>query len=309
MRYYFVHLVVYNTMEKTEFKINIIWIRLPILNFLYFVMVMWQLMWITYISREVFILYRGDVTANMNHLLVKRIYLVSFSYIVIDDSFPYTVIINFNVLSSVMKDWINQKVICTNIATPQFSHRGIRNLELMHQCLNPHHLCGCICNCFIFHLSSSSWDNVLFSSTPWCKICVKLKHQVNGYPPTPAPAPISLAAAAPSFGDVVRERPSSSMAAPTSFVPLRSFFPPMGHRSAPSPPPSVSPLPSLVVPDGSEASSARSASPTCSRWRASPHWCHAGHADVTLPGCCTVSTPSCPLLPWLPSNPGRPPPH
>jgi hypothetical protein len=34
---------------------------------------------------KVFILYSDDVTADMNHLYVKRIYLVNFSYIVIED--------------------------------------------------------------------------------------------------------------------------------------------------------------------------------------------------------------------------------
>jgi hypothetical protein len=35
---------------------------------------------------KVFVLCSDDVTANMDHLHVKRIYLVSFSYIVIEDS-------------------------------------------------------------------------------------------------------------------------------------------------------------------------------------------------------------------------------
>jgi hypothetical protein len=39
-------------MVKTEFKIDIILMRLIILNFLYFIVVMWQLMWITYMSRK-----------------------------------------------------------------------------------------------------------------------------------------------------------------------------------------------------------------------------------------------------------------
>jgi hypothetical protein len=34
---------------------------------------------------KVFILYSGDVIADMDHLHVKRIHLVSFSYIVIDN--------------------------------------------------------------------------------------------------------------------------------------------------------------------------------------------------------------------------------
>jgi hypothetical protein len=34
---------------------------------------------------KVFVFYSGDVTADVDHLHVKRIHLVSFSYIVIDD--------------------------------------------------------------------------------------------------------------------------------------------------------------------------------------------------------------------------------
>jgi hypothetical protein len=34
---------------------------------------------------KVFILYSGDVTIDVNHLHIKRIDLVNFSYIVIDD--------------------------------------------------------------------------------------------------------------------------------------------------------------------------------------------------------------------------------
>jgi hypothetical protein len=34
---------------------------------------------------KVFILYSGGVTADVDHLHVKRIYLVNFSYIVIED--------------------------------------------------------------------------------------------------------------------------------------------------------------------------------------------------------------------------------
>jgi hypothetical protein len=34
---------------------------------------------------KVFVLYNGDVTADMEYLHVKRIHLVSFSYIVIED--------------------------------------------------------------------------------------------------------------------------------------------------------------------------------------------------------------------------------
>jgi hypothetical protein len=39
MRSYFVHLITYKTMVKTEFKINIILMRLIIINFLYFTVV------------------------------------------------------------------------------------------------------------------------------------------------------------------------------------------------------------------------------------------------------------------------------
>jgi hypothetical protein len=39
---------------------------------------------------KLFILCSGDMTTNMNHLHVKRIDLVNFSYIVIEnDSYPY----------------------------------------------------------------------------------------------------------------------------------------------------------------------------------------------------------------------------
>jgi hypothetical protein len=34
---------------------------------------------------KVFVFYNGDVTADVDQLYVKRIYLVSFSYIVIED--------------------------------------------------------------------------------------------------------------------------------------------------------------------------------------------------------------------------------
>jgi hypothetical protein len=54
----FIRLVVYNIMVKIEFKIDIIWIRLIILKFLYLVVMMWH---------------------------IKRTYLVGFSYIVIKD--------------------------------------------------------------------------------------------------------------------------------------------------------------------------------------------------------------------------------
>jgi hypothetical protein len=37
VRSYFVHIIVYNTMAKTEFKIDIICVRLIILNFMYYV--------------------------------------------------------------------------------------------------------------------------------------------------------------------------------------------------------------------------------------------------------------------------------
>jgi hypothetical protein len=57
VRFYFVHLIVYNTMVKTKFKINIIWVRLIILKFLYCVV--------------------GDMTADVNHLYIKRIHLES----------------------------------------------------------------------------------------------------------------------------------------------------------------------------------------------------------------------------------------
>jgi hypothetical protein len=36
---------------------------------------------------KVFILYSGDVTADVDHLHIKRIHLVGFSYIVIEDTF------------------------------------------------------------------------------------------------------------------------------------------------------------------------------------------------------------------------------
>jgi hypothetical protein len=35
---------------------------------------------------KIFILYSGDVITDINHLHIKRIYLVVFSYIVIEDS-------------------------------------------------------------------------------------------------------------------------------------------------------------------------------------------------------------------------------
>jgi hypothetical protein len=56
----FVHLVIYNTLEKTEFKMDIIWMRLIILKILYFVVVMWQLIWTICMLKEftsVFLLY------------------------------------------------------------------------------------------------------------------------------------------------------------------------------------------------------------------------------------------------------------
>jgi hypothetical protein len=39
---------------------------------------------------KIFVLYSDDVTADMDHLHVKRIHLVSFSYIVIDDYYSPT---------------------------------------------------------------------------------------------------------------------------------------------------------------------------------------------------------------------------
>jgi hypothetical protein len=51
-------------------------------------MVKWNLKWISYEWVDYFkffVLYSGDVTADMDHLHVKRIHLVGFSYIVIDD--------------------------------------------------------------------------------------------------------------------------------------------------------------------------------------------------------------------------------
>jgi hypothetical protein len=36
---------------------------------------------------KVFVLYNDDVAADMDHLYVKRILLIGFSYIVIDDYF------------------------------------------------------------------------------------------------------------------------------------------------------------------------------------------------------------------------------
>jgi hypothetical protein len=35
---------------------------------------------------KVFVIYNDDVAADVDHLYVKRIYLVSFSYIVIEDN-------------------------------------------------------------------------------------------------------------------------------------------------------------------------------------------------------------------------------
>jgi hypothetical protein len=63
MRSYFVHLVAYNTMVKPEFKMDIVWKRFII-----------------------FILCSGDVAADVNHLHIKRIHLLGFCYIVIEDS-------------------------------------------------------------------------------------------------------------------------------------------------------------------------------------------------------------------------------
>jgi hypothetical protein len=40
MRSYFIHLVTYNIMIKPEFKMDIVWMRMIILIFLYFVVVM-----------------------------------------------------------------------------------------------------------------------------------------------------------------------------------------------------------------------------------------------------------------------------
>jgi hypothetical protein len=68
----FVHLVASNTMVKTEFKMDIIWIRLIILKFLYY------------------------VTADMDHLHVKRIHLeplVGHLHIVREDI--YTLILSY----------------------------------------------------------------------------------------------------------------------------------------------------------------------------------------------------------------------
>jgi hypothetical protein len=61
MRSYFVHLIASNTMIKTKFKI----MRLIILKCLYFIIMMSQLIWIIYISKE---------------------FINIFLYIVIDDS-------------------------------------------------------------------------------------------------------------------------------------------------------------------------------------------------------------------------------
>jgi hypothetical protein len=66
-RSYFVHLIAYNTMEKQN------------LNGYY-------MNEIDYF--KVFVLLSGDVAANVDHLHVKKIHLVSFSYIVIDDYNP-----------------------------------------------------------------------------------------------------------------------------------------------------------------------------------------------------------------------------
>jgi hypothetical protein len=65
MRCCFIYLVAYNTMVKIEFRMDIIWIRLIIFKNLYFVV--------------------GDVADDVDHLHVKRIHLVGFSYIVIED--------------------------------------------------------------------------------------------------------------------------------------------------------------------------------------------------------------------------------
>jgi hypothetical protein len=54
MRYYFIHLIAYNTMEKTEFKMDIVLMRLVIF--------------------KVFVLHSSDVTADVNHLHIKIIY-------------------------------------------------------------------------------------------------------------------------------------------------------------------------------------------------------------------------------------------
>jgi hypothetical protein len=40
---------------------------------------------------KVFVLYSGDVPADVDHLHVKRIHLVGFSYIVIEDSLSWQV--------------------------------------------------------------------------------------------------------------------------------------------------------------------------------------------------------------------------
>jgi hypothetical protein len=63
MRSCFVHLVTKNTMIKTKFKIKISEIN----------------------HFKVFIMCSDNMTSDMDHLHVKRIHLVSFSYIVIED--------------------------------------------------------------------------------------------------------------------------------------------------------------------------------------------------------------------------------
>jgi hypothetical protein len=60
MRSCFVHLITLSTMVKTEFKIDIILVRLINL---------------------IFLLYNGDVAANVDYLHVKRIHILNFSYI------------------------------------------------------------------------------------------------------------------------------------------------------------------------------------------------------------------------------------
>jgi hypothetical protein len=69
-------------MIKIKFKINIIWIRLIILKFLYFTVVIWQLIWTTCMSREfsnrlLLYSYRGLGESSLISLHWSEIWIVS----------------------------------------------------------------------------------------------------------------------------------------------------------------------------------------------------------------------------------------
>jgi hypothetical protein len=67
VRFSFVHLIAYDITVKIKFKMDIIWVRLIILKSLYYARLCGR--WCS-----------GDFAADVNHLHVKRIHLVSFIY-------------------------------------------------------------------------------------------------------------------------------------------------------------------------------------------------------------------------------------